>query len=283
MTQPNWAEAPEGATHYNPFDGYSWWKAQVAGDWMAWTGRKWELFLAGGADRKKMAMFLPRPAEAAAIDWSAAPQGATHYYPADGVFWQITPLASRAMIAGEWRPMTEVSESRLAADFVARPAEAIVWDGHGLPPVGLLVEWNAGSLDEYRRVTVLAYADGEAWIQPDDAPSFIVGNPSGFRPIRTPEKIAAEARAKAIDEMYGCTPTKMTASEVDIQRETCAALYDAGYRKPAELMPEDVEELAQRLFIELCPGAKWHKMGVETQDRYRNAVMDGWIKQGGDA
>ncbi|HGT3101248.1 TPA: hypothetical protein ACM2X7_006433, partial [Pseudomonas aeruginosa] len=72
--------------------------------------------------------------------------------------------------------------------FEARPQEA--WDGHGLPPTGLLVEWKAGLDHEWRRVTVLAYANGDAWLQPEDGDSFIVGNPANFRRIRTPEQIA---------------------------------------------------------------------------------------------
>jgi hypothetical protein len=51
-----------------------------------------------------------------------------------------------------------------------------------------------------------------------------------LRPSRTAEQLAAEERERVTDEMYGHTKTKMTAAEVDIQRETCADLYAAGYR-----------------------------------------------------
>ncbi|HCA7684419.1 TPA: hypothetical protein MX427_006676 [Pseudomonas aeruginosa] len=100
------------------------------------------------------------------------------------------------------------------------------WDGQGLPPTGLLVEWKAGLDHEWRRVTVLAYANGDAWLQPEDGGSFIVGNPANFRRIRTPEQIAAEERAKAIEEMCFAVET--------LTVKQAKALFDAGYRRQEE-------------------------------------------------
>nr|WP_134602728.1 hypothetical protein [Pseudomonas aeruginosa] len=104
--------------------------------------------------------------------------------------------------------------------------EKVEWDGHGLPPTGLLVEWKAGLDHEWRRVTVLAYANGDAWLQPEDGDSFIVGNPANFRRIRTPEQIAAEEREKAIEEMCFAEET--------LTVKQAKALYDAGYRRQEE-------------------------------------------------
>jgi hypothetical protein len=49
-----------------------------------------------------------------------------------------------------------------------------------------------------------------------------------FRPIRTPEQIAAEEREKAIDAM-----NKLVGDieKIPTWRDALAALYDAGYRK----------------------------------------------------
>ncbi|HBP6808474.1 hypothetical protein AO954_32760 [Pseudomonas aeruginosa] len=102
------------------------------------------------------------------------------------------------------------------------------WDGQGLPPTGLLVEWKAGLDHEWRRVTVLAYANGDAWLQPEDGGSFIVGNPANFRRIRTPEQIAAEEREKAVGDMA------MSIQGVPYQYPTLYALFDAGYRRQEE-------------------------------------------------
>ncbi|MFU7340468.1 hypothetical protein ACM739_29475 [Pseudomonas aeruginosa] len=171
------------------------------------------------------------------IDWNTAPKGATHWEPTgpdfhegwmkkegnDWFFW--------GEVSEEWQYWGDVSAKR-EATFEARPQEA--WDGKGLPPTGLLVEWKAGLDHEWRRVTVLAYANGDAWLQPEDGDSFIVGNPANFRRIRTPEQIAAEEREKAIDAMLDLDPPHENGLGLTSRRQFCETLYDAGYRRQEE-------------------------------------------------
>lgn len=164
------------------------------------------------------------------IDWNTAPEGATHWEPAglefhegwmkkEGNGWFFWGLDA------EWKYGGDVSAER-EATFEARPQEA--WGGHGLPPTGLLVEWKSGLDHEWRRVTVLAYANGDAWLQPEDGDSFIVGNPENFRRIRTPEQIAAEERSKECDRIFFI----LSSVEREGNRSDMAeALYDAGYRR----------------------------------------------------
>ncbi|HBO9015094.1 TPA: hypothetical protein L5D31_005575 [Pseudomonas aeruginosa] len=163
------------------------------------------------------------------IDWNTAPEGATHWEPRGSLYregwmkkvgnkWSYWAEGRKAWISGT--SAGNVSAER-EATFEARPQEA--WDGHGLPPTGLLVEWKAGLDHEWRRVTVLAYANGDAWLQPEDGNSFIVGNPANFRRIRTPEQIAAEEREKAIEEMCFAEET--------LTVKQAKALYEAGYRR----------------------------------------------------
>ncbi|TRL87049.1 hypothetical protein FNL65_34380, partial [Pseudomonas aeruginosa] len=164
------------------------------------------------------------------IDWNTAPEGATHWEPRGIVFgegwmkkvgneWSYW-LEGSEVCAGVWADCFVSAERE--ATFEARPQEA--WGGHGLPPTGLLVEWKSGLDHEWRRVTVLAYANGDAWLQPEDGDSFIVGNPENFRRIRTPEQIAAEEREKAVGDMA------MSIQGVPYQYPTLYALYDAGWR-----------------------------------------------------
>ncbi|HCL2633902.1 hypothetical protein QYP08_33715 [Pseudomonas aeruginosa] len=161
------------------------------------------------------------------IDWNTAPEGATHWEPRGIVFGE----GWMKKAGNEWSYWLEGSEvwadcfvsAEREATFEARPQEA--WEGQGLPPTGLLVEWKAGLDHEWRRVTVLAYANGDAWLQPEDGGSFIVGNPANFRRIRTPEQIAAEEREKAVGDMA------MSIQGVPYQYPTLYALYDAGYRR----------------------------------------------------
>ncbi|AWF65436.1 hypothetical protein CSB92_6137 [Pseudomonas aeruginosa] len=127
-----------------------------------------------------------------------------------------------------WRALEHIIDPTVfdesMQNLIARPVEPATWDGQGLPPTGLLVEWKSGLDHEWRRVTVLAYANGDAWLQPEDGDSFIVGNPENFRRIRTPEQIAAEEREKAVGDMA------MSIQGVPYQYPTLYALYDAGWR-----------------------------------------------------
>ncbi|HBO9336842.1 TPA: hypothetical protein L5D98_000381 [Pseudomonas aeruginosa] len=168
------------------------------------------------------------------IDWNTAPEGATHWEPRGSLYlegwmrkvgnkWSYWAEGRKVWVSGT--PGCNVSAER-EATFEARPQEA--WDGQGLPPTGLLVEWKSGLDHEWRRVTVLAYANGDAWLQPEDGDSFIVGNPENFRRIRTPEQIAAEEREKAVGDMA------MSIQGVPYQYPTLYALFDAGYRRQEE-------------------------------------------------
>lgn len=118
------------------------------------------------------------------------------------------------------------------------------WTGEGLPPVGIECErmWASGPAS-YTRVRVIAHDEGQAIyrflgerqkgkVQADaQGPGDSSNNPT-FRPIRTPEQIAAEERVKAIDEMAAVYKSNYEGHVKD----GCQALYDAGYRKqPADL------------------------------------------------
>jgi hypothetical protein len=108
------------------------------------------------------------------------------------------------------------------------------WTGEGLPPVGAVCEWR----DKYggawietkimylsKHTALLLYRgddecpDCEAAFSPDDCE---------FRPIRTPEQIAAEIRSKAVDDMIAALGMDNVRTSEYIR---CGLLYDAGYRK----------------------------------------------------
>ncbi|HCF5861415.1 hypothetical protein ACM8BJ_07495 [Pseudomonas aeruginosa] len=159
------------------------------------------------------------------IDWSKAPEGCI------GAFARI--ISKTAFFVFSKRPSDYMSREGYEGEGEDGPYHVFSeywewidkpWDGQGLPPTGLLVEWKSGLDHEWRRVTVLAYANGDAWLQPEDGDSFIVGNPENFRRIRTPEQIAAEEREKAVGDMA------MSIQGVPYQYPTLYALYDAGWR-----------------------------------------------------
>ncbi|EPJ5167710.1 hypothetical protein [Pseudomonas aeruginosa] len=160
------------------------------------------------------------------IDWSKAPEGSNkagftghdqylQFYRIPGMFGDYDYWNEKRGWSGNDFPT--------CANYLFDRPEKVEWNGQGLPPTGLLVEWKAGLDHEWRRVTVLAYANGDAWLQPEDGDSFIVGNPANFRRIRTPEQIAAEEREKAIEEMCFAVET--------LTVKQAKALFDAGYRR----------------------------------------------------
>ncbi|MGU0912365.1 hypothetical protein ACSESF_05180 [Pseudomonas aeruginosa] len=168
------------------------------------------------------------------IDWSKAPEGATHWEPRSDEYREawMKNVADKWFFWGSrrkaWIEDPGISAER-EATFEAKPQDP--WNGQGLPPVGLMVEWKAGLDHDWQRVTVLAYANGDAWFQPEDGPSFILGNPANFRRIRTPEQLAAEEREKAIEEMRELVGD---IDKVPTWSDALAALYDAGYRRQEE-------------------------------------------------
>ncbi|HEJ5892305.1 hypothetical protein [Pseudomonas sp. 17033095] len=159
------------------------------------------------------------------IDWSKAPEGTTHYHIAEDInpWRKIEGTVAYEHYRGKWLRVNSFNEGYMPDYYVPIPRET--WDGQGLPPVGLMAEWKAGLDHDWQRVTVLAYANGDAWLQPEDGGSFIVGNPANFRRIRTPEQIAAEEREKAVGDMA------MSIQGVPYQYPTLYALFDAGYRR----------------------------------------------------
>ena len=119
--------------------------------------------------------------------------------------------------------------------FKVVESRPVVWDGEGLPPVGTICEhrklipgkeWTQVEIVAHRAFNggdytcaVFVFLEGSSWSSAGDH----------FRPIRTPEQIAAEERSKACDAMFGI----MTSPPVrkGNRSDMAEALYDAGYRK----------------------------------------------------
>ena len=159
------------------------------------------------------------------VDWSKAPEGATHWMPEsrhwrEG-FWKREGDANYFFEGGEWAFSGAKPFGHPA--LVERPA-APQWNGEGLPPVGASVEWFS---------PVYGWLGGR--VVGHDGTVAVISQNDGYtgchlhevRPIRTPEQLAAEAREKAIDEMVSVSPL----IDGEWSKLVCTALYDAGYRK----------------------------------------------------
>lgn len=103
------------------------------------------------------------------------------------------------------------------------------WSGEGIPPVGTFCDGyvqNSGREWKWLEVEILKHNDtsnNECAVHVTK--HGILRWCDQFRPIRTPEQIAAEERLHAIDEMIDFVVPCIT------YRNLISALYDAGYRK----------------------------------------------------
>ncbi|MFG8885988.1 hypothetical protein ACEPVY_12535 [Pseudomonas aeruginosa] len=163
------------------------------------------------------------------IDWNTAPEGATHWEPNGPEFNEGWMKKERngwffwGEESEEWIHWGDVSAER-EATFEARPQEA--WDGQGLPPVGTACEYRHMIWPEYRPCEI-RYISEESLVAYDDAQEqFYRTCDMLFRPVRSPEQIAAEERAKAIEEMCFAVET--------LTVKQAKALFDAGYRRQEE-------------------------------------------------
>lgn len=110
------------------------------------------------------------------------------------------------------------------------------WNGDGLPPVGTVCEYLLKTSNQWHKCEIRYH------MIPSDFGELraIVWNPNlkfdqisnsnwEFRPLRTPEQIAAEERDKAIEGMIA--DTNILTGIMSDRRIMAGQLYDAGYRK----------------------------------------------------
>lgn len=142
------------------------------------------------------------------IDWSKAPEGATHYQPEN----EMLRAAWIKIQHGEhWFMIENLVEHQLKwVRFLGRfdhlgeliPAPQ-AWNGSGQAPVGTACEHRTGPEMSWSKATVLAYGDKKVFYRDQDGYEWtrLYGDIE-FRAIRTPEQIAAERRQQEIDEAF---------------------------------------------------------------------------------
>lgn len=189
------------------------------------------------------------------IDWSKAPEWATHGTPEGrghyATFWRmIDGTATEAWVVlpdGDFdHVLLPAMFERDRKELVERPSSP-AWNGEGLPPVGVVCEaiYNSHGA-EYHKAKILAHDDGTIvfrWIDgdscgliaeyKDECPE--VRGYAWFRPIRTPEQIAAEERETAVDALcYEIIMHYGYPKGAEQYRLLAEKLHDAGYRKTGE-------------------------------------------------
>ena len=161
------------------------------------------------------------------IDWGKAPEGATHYNHTYFDWYKVGSHEPSFWNGRAWEPARFWDDRK--HDCIQRPTTPS-WTGEGRPPVGVVCEanfvgrWTEFEMRYYGESYVIFKTHYEVQRTRIDFDTCGVK----FRPIRTPEQIAADARVAAIDAMVKeCPYPGSTSTRLD-----CAALYDAGYRKP---------------------------------------------------
>ena len=169
------------------------------------------------------------------IDWSKAPEDATHAgnspYEKGVITWfkGISDPASRNyfMNEGSMNAWAISSENLSAWDLIVRPKKQEAWSGEGLPPVNCFCEALDEDADCWVKVEIYAHTEfmGEAHACAKNGTDMFYGLAHEFRPIKTAEQLAEEERKSQIEVMH-----KIYMEGASEHKGGLAALYDAGYK-----------------------------------------------------
>jgi hypothetical protein len=173
------------------------------------------------------------------IDWSKAPEDATHCWAQAQDFFKLDHGNWMVWYGNEMRWAKSTMAERWGG-LVERPTTPS-WSGEGLPPVGVVCEVKQmarGAEREWFKAEVL-YSSHYTVVLDDYQAGEFVSHPCTlqFRPIRTPEQIAADERTHEIRNALTSISHKVEKVNTDIDcslaiAETVSAMIDAGYRKP---------------------------------------------------
>lgn len=128
------------------------------------------------------------------------------------------------------------NDKTACADFEVvefRPGRIVQpWSGEGLPPVGTVCERKVG-FDGWQVTTICGHSpDGKSFAAYYD--DELAGWGTVFRPIPTPEQIAAEEKEKAIAQMMQCFDSisdRLMPTSNKYLETLFGALHDANFRK----------------------------------------------------
>ena len=150
---------------------------------------------------------------------------------------QETAIVTRA----EWQAAVDALKpdaQRVSEDYVEanKDRHAKEWNGEGLPPVGVEVEYHDNH--DWFKCVVIAYTNGKiVFTRPDYEDLVFVCDDDDMplRPIRTIEQITAEEREKAIKDLYYTINWNDNVTQWEYvsanRKADYAKAIDAGYRK----------------------------------------------------
>ncbi len=162
------------------------------------------------------------------IDWSNAPEDATHYNEVNNMFYKLD-IELRYNYWSAYRK--EWVQAGFPCEYVSNFHERVIttqWNGKGLPTVGTVC--NILTFDSRDiPVEVLSVGDTRVFVRNVNTGEELAPYLEGvtFSVIKTQEQIAAEEREKALDKMYGIITS---IERKDNKNDMVEALYDKGYR-----------------------------------------------------
>ncbi|WP_346395938.1 hypothetical protein [Pseudomonas syringae] len=168
------------------------------------------------------------------IDWSKAPEGATHYYKGSPYPWRdLSGYNWKYFDCGKWHLCPSCCTSaelmrELGKVLFALPLPQ-AWNGEGLPPVGTVCERN--KLGRWILTTICGYSpDGQSYAAffDDDSVGWIAAN--FLRPIRTAEQIAADEKRADIEAIVAAFRYTEGQCTHCLPYSSAERLYDIGVR-----------------------------------------------------
>lgn len=170
------------------------------------------------------------------IDWSKAPEWAKgHGLVVQGSIKEVWFGDHSYMVVGDSRAypyrggIGETSHKHTVHAIQFKTMRPEPWTGEGLPPVWTVCEWKEKTGFQWVAATVLFITESSVVMRRSDGFEWqMLTKRTVFRPICTPEQIAADERAASIAEMEAEIARWGLSADYN---GMCQAMYDAGYRK----------------------------------------------------
>lgn len=144
------------------------------------------------------------------IDWGKAPEGAIGaFVPTSAHLNRMFFVSTKIPSSHDNKPgfegvkadgSTRYHVFQYCWQWIPRPAKTLSWSGEGLPPVGVVCQLRFDYWEDWQRYEILCH--GKSFIfarelnSGYDRERSLAMDGIEFRPIRTPEQVAAEKRLK---------------------------------------------------------------------------------------
>lgn len=177
------------------------------------------------------------------IDWSKAPEGATHHAIGDWVYKWFKKIDEDTLdfwLGESWLRGVGTPAQTFAfygeENIVARPE---AWTGEGLPPVGTVCEFKFGECNGWEEGMIMCIGEIMVFVRQinisgETSEAGLRIDSLEFRPIRTAEQIAADDQSAQINRMINESLEGVAGVTIAQARTICSQLHKAGYRKQVQ-------------------------------------------------